>query len=140
MGVVDEDDHRIVFSDIGDQPVQAVVDARGLNPGRGLPASERRRGEPGCAGQEALTLVRPRHREPLPEQLAHDPVAPVAFELSSSRLEGRRLRLQRNPAQLPQQARLPDAGLALDDHQRAVAGPRSRMGGAQELTLAIALD
>ena len=135
-----------MVGEIGAQPVEAVqLRKRGVFVGAGCGAlaahaGKQRRGELGCAGEEAGALGVTRAGEGGLEKLAHDPVRERALELAAAR------RKHAHPARLPhgarlgEQARLADPGSALDRGQPAGAPVRSLDRGRQTFQLGFAFQ
>src|SRR5215831_2048043 len=79
-------------------------------------------------------------REQRLEQLPDDPVGELALELAAAGREHPHPRRAGNRARLGQQARLADAGSALDDDEPPAAAPRGIGQGPQRRDLDLALQ
>ena len=100
---------------------------------------EERLGERGRAREQLGAHARRRGREQRLEQLPDDAEGELALELAAARGEHAHVVAERC-ARLGQQARLADAGAALDHDQRAVAGARPLGEREDRRELAVALE
>src|SRR5439155_22797580 len=137
------------LAEVGSQPVQAVQqrEVHGGAPAgsrllggdeRRLTGKQRRR-QARAAREDLGTLGAARRAHATLEELHGDAQREVALELAATRAQDLELGDDGELARGPQQARLPQARLAFDDHDRAAAagGLVDRLADARKLGVAL---
>jgi hypothetical protein len=126
--IIDRQQCRLLQGHVGRKPVEAMDDREGalrsgvLSTGR-LRGSQQRLDERGRPGEQLRAELRRNRREQRLEQLPDDPVGELALKLAAAGRKYAHPRRVGNRAPLGDQARLAEAGSALDDDKPPTAAP-----------------